>query len=131
MFKISFFFFCFIIHLSNGFGQNIIFEKDYIVNHEFLSTENGLPSRDVYCVAEDKKGFIWFGTKNGLCRYDGENFKYFTTKDGLQSNVVVNLYVDDQNHIFIAYGDQWTLIYNNQNYDCMNQTNLIRREQSH
>ena len=120
MFKISFFFFCFIIHLSNGFGQNIIFEKDYIVNHEFLSTENGLPSRDVYCVAEDKKGFIWFGTKNGLCRYDGENFKYFTTKDGLQSNVVVNLYVDDQNHIFIAYGDQWTLIYNNQNYDVFN-----------
>lgn len=116
MFKISFFFFCFIIHLSNSFGQNIVFEKDYIVNHEFLSTENGLPSRDVYCVAEDKKGFIWFGTKNGLCRYDGKNFKYFTTKDGLQSNVVVNLHVDDQNHIFIAYGDKWSLSYINNDY---------------
>ena len=116
MFKISFFFFCFIIPLSNVFGQNIIFEKDYIVNHEFFSTENGLPSRDVYCVAEDKKGFIWFGTKNGLCRFDGKNYKYFTRTDGLQSNVVVNLYVDDQNQIFIAYGDKWSLSYVNNDY---------------
>jgi two-component sensor histidine kinase/ligand-binding sensor domain-containing protein len=116
MFKISFFFFCFILHLSNLFGQNIIFEKDYTVYHEFFSTENGLPSRDVYCVAEDKKGFIWFGTKNGLCRFDGKNYKYFTRTDGLQSNVVVNLYVDNQNQIFIAYGDKWSLSYVNNDY---------------
>jgi two-component sensor histidine kinase len=120
MLKFSVFFFCLIVHLTYVFGQNTLIEKDYIVKYEFLTIEDGLPSRDIYCVAEDKKGFIWFGSKNGLCRFDGKNYKYFTTKDGLQSNIVVNLYVDNQNRIFIAYGDKWTLDYINNDYGLLN-----------
>jgi two-component sensor histidine kinase/ligand-binding sensor domain-containing protein len=116
MLKFTAFFFCFIVHLTHVFGQKPMIGKDYIVKYEFLTVEEGLPSRDIYCVAEDKKGFIWFGSKNGLCRFDGKNYKYFTTKNGLESNIVVNLYVDNQNRIFIAYGDKWTLKYINNDY---------------
>ena len=117
MLKISFFFLFLFILLPLAFGQNLLNKRDYIIEYEFLNIENGLPSRDVFCVAQDKKGFIWFGSKNGLCRYDGKNFKYFTTKEGLQSNYVVNIYVDNQNHIFIAYSDQWVLNQISDKYD--------------
>ena len=122
MLKISFFFFCLVIQLTQVFGQNSSIKSDFIIEHELLTAENGLPSRGIYRVAQDKNGFIWFGSKNGMCRYDGKNFKYFTTKEGLQSNIVVNLYVDNQNHIFIAYANQWSItpIYNN--YDIIDAT---------
>ena len=42
----------------------------------------------VHAIAEDKKGNIWFGTDHGVIRYDGNNFKSYTEKDGL-SNIQI------------------------------------------
>ncbi len=39
--------------------------------------ENGLSNNTVYCSLQDKKGFLWFGTKDGLNRFDGYHFKVF------------------------------------------------------
>ena len=36
-----------------------------------ISTADGLPSNNINCIAQDADGFIWFGTANGLCRFDG------------------------------------------------------------
>src|SRR5688572_1071086 len=41
---------------------------------EKLTTEQGLSSNEVYEVLQDKHGFIWFLTANGLNRYDGYSF---------------------------------------------------------
>jgi two-component sensor histidine kinase/ligand-binding sensor domain-containing protein len=89
---------------SNEFGET----PDYTVQKEFISVEDGLAAREVYCVAQDLNGFIWFGTKFGLNRYDGKNFKLFTTKNGLSSNTVSNLFIDNYNRIIIQYGLQWS-----------------------
>jgi ligand-binding sensor domain-containing protein len=40
-----------------------------------ITTEQGLPSREVYRIVQDKDGFIWIGCNAGLFRYDGEVFK--------------------------------------------------------
>ncbi len=50
------------------------------------TTKQGLPTNHVYDMAEDVNGFIWFATKQGLVKYDGETFKTFTIKDGLPNN---------------------------------------------
>ncbi len=42
-----------------------------------LTDEDGLPSMEVYNVFQDYRGFMWFGTDNGVCRYDGHQFKTF------------------------------------------------------
>ena len=43
------------------------------------TTEDGLPNDAVFCVAQDKAGNLWFGTRNtGLCRYDGKSFTRFS-----------------------------------------------------
>ena len=39
--------------------------------------ENGLSHNTVFCSLQDKDGFLWFGTRDGLDRFDGKNFKIF------------------------------------------------------
>ncbi|MBR2063557.1 MAG: response regulator [Bacteroidales bacterium] len=47
-------------------------ERYYYFEH--LKTTDGLPSNTIYCAMQDKSGFMWIGTRDGLCRYDGQNF---------------------------------------------------------
>jgi len=44
-----------------------------------LTTEDGLPTNEVYDLLEDSKGYIWVGTDNGLVRYDGKSFTNIPT----------------------------------------------------
>lgn len=48
--------------------------------------EQGLPSNTVYSVYQDKDGIIWIGTDKGLARFNGIEFRTFTTADGLADN---------------------------------------------
>src|SRR5574341_1642756 len=41
---------------------------------EQISIEQGLSQSIVYCILQDQKGFLWFGTEDGLNKYDGYNF---------------------------------------------------------
>ncbi|MCX6333526.1 MAG: ATP-binding protein [Bacteroidia bacterium] len=43
----------------------------------YLTLEDGLPNNKVNAVTMDKYGFMWFGTNDGLCRYDGLKMKYY------------------------------------------------------
>ena len=51
------------------YGKNIRFEQ--------VSLEEGLSQSVVNVILQDKKGFLWVGTDDGLNRYDGYNFKIF------------------------------------------------------
>jgi signal transduction histidine kinase/ligand-binding sensor domain-containing protein len=43
----------------------------------YLTLEDGLPNNKVNAVTMDKYGFMWFGTNDGVCRYDGLKIKYY------------------------------------------------------
>ena len=43
-----------------------------------IDKASGLPSNSIYDIFQDSKGFMWFATGKGLCRYDGNNTKVFT-----------------------------------------------------
>ncbi|MGZ5190476.1 MAG: ligand-binding sensor domain-containing protein, partial [Flavisolibacter sp.] len=60
-------FFIFLIAASSCPGQ--------ILPHEKYTTKNGLMSDRVTAIAQDAKGFMWFGTFFGICRYDGMKFE--------------------------------------------------------
>jgi ligand-binding sensor domain-containing protein len=45
---------------------------------EHLTVEQGLLRPTVYSMAQDSRGFIWFGTPGGLCRYDGNVIRLYT-----------------------------------------------------
>lgn len=50
--------------------------QPYYFRH--YQVENGLPNSTIFCSTQDKRGFLWFGTREGLNRFDGYHFKVFT-----------------------------------------------------
>jgi len=69
------------------------------------TTENGLPQNTVSCVIKDSRGFLWFGTPNGLCRFDGYQVKvYKSLTKGLDVNlnVINSLCEDEEGNLWIG-----------------------------
>ena len=101
-FKYVLLFFIFVSVCLIGNAQS---NNAYIITKRFFSVEDGIAARIVQCAVQDRDGFMWFGTSNGLNRYDGKNFKlYNTANTGLSSNVIQQLAIDDQNNLIIMYG---------------------------
>ena len=69
-----------------------------------LTQADGLVSNTVLTVFEDRHGTMWFGTTDGLTRYDGENFRTFTTEDGLVRNTIGLIFEDQQGMLWFANG---------------------------
>lgn len=51
--------------------------KSQQINFRHLNINNGLSQNAVFAILQDSKGFMWFGTKDGLNRYDGYSFKVY------------------------------------------------------
>lgn len=67
--------------------------------------ENGLSNNTVYCSIQDKNGFVWFGTRDGLNRFDGYHFKQFVIKDEnhmLAPDLIGCLLIDNKNTLWIG-----------------------------
>jgi signal transduction histidine kinase/ligand-binding sensor domain-containing protein/DNA-binding NarL/FixJ family response regulator len=57
---------------------------------KYLGIENGLSNNAVTCITQDRYGFIWMGTYDGLNRYDGYQFKIFRNLWGDKKSLVNN-----------------------------------------
>ena len=64
--------------------------QNIIPRFESLGVNEGLPHSSVYSILQDKKGFMWFGTADGLCRYDGTELKTFKYLPLNEQDVVNN-----------------------------------------
>ncbi|SFU59418.1 Signal transduction histidine kinase [Pustulibacterium marinum] len=62
--------------------------QDHSFKH--LQVEDGLSQNSVISMLQDSKGFMWFGTKDGLNRYDGYNFKTFQHIPGDSTSIGSN-----------------------------------------
>jgi ligand-binding sensor domain-containing protein len=69
----------------------------------FTNMTTGVSDARFFSALEDTKGHLWFGTiGSGVYRYDGTNFRNFTTKDGLPNNEVTWIYEDKAGHIWFG-----------------------------
>lgn len=88
-----------------GQGDSIRTSLEYTITKRLLSLESGFASHEVFCGVQDSSGFLWFGTRNGLNRFDGNNCLLFTRqRNKLQENKIVQLAIDDADHLFLQYG---------------------------
>ena len=80
------------------FGQAFYF-RNYQV-------DNGVSSNFITCIAQDKKGFMWFGTRNGLNRFDGVSFMIFrndlNNPLSIGSNSILSLFEDKQERLWVG-----------------------------
>ena len=90
----------FIIALLAGFSAANEFR------FEHLTVEQGLSNSTVYSIIQDKTGFLWFGTPNGLNKYDGYHVTVFKNIPGdstsIASNNAGNLYLAQNGKIWIG-----------------------------
>ena len=87
---------------STSLAQKIVFQH--------LTNENGLSSTDVKTLVQDRHGFIWIGTSEGLYRYDGYELTAYrhnpTDPSSLGSGVVTSIVEDPAGRLWVAtYGD--------------------------
>jgi len=66
------------------------------------TTDQGLPSSEVFEVIQDRRGYLWFGTDNGVARFNGYEFEQFGPAQGLANNVVFYLHEDHWGRIWMV-----------------------------
>src|SRR5258707_9599636 len=70
------------------------------VSYRQFTVKDGLPGSIVYQSLQDRNGFIWFATNQGVSRFDGRTFRNFSKEDGLPDNDIVKLYLDKHNNVW-------------------------------
>lgn len=82
-------------------------ESEY--NLESFSYRQGLSDNRVIAIAQDKVGFLWIGTANGLNRYDGYAFRQFFPKrndsTSLSDGIVSVLFTDRKHQLWVGTGN--------------------------
>tara|TARA_R110000851_G_scaffold307407_1_gene465896 strand:+ start:11482 stop:15882 length:4401 start_codon:yes stop_codon:yes gene_type:complete len=78
---------------------------DILLNHTNYGVADGLSQDTVTAIVEDKEGYVWVGTINGLNRFDGNEFKQFYAGDdakSLPSSFIRNLLIDDNGVLLVG-----------------------------
>ena len=72
---------------------------------EQISKDEGLSHNNVECILQDQQGFMWFGTRNGLCRFDGYEMEVFrNTSDSasMSGNRILSMAEDKSGFLWIG-----------------------------
>jgi ligand-binding sensor domain-containing protein/serine phosphatase RsbU (regulator of sigma subunit) len=84
-------------------SSDFLAQSHIIFNH--LTINDGLSQSSVTCILQDRQGFMWFGTQDGLNRYDGYNIKIFKNNPGdstsLTDNFIFSVYEDQSGTLYI------------------------------
>ncbi|WP_293306895.1 ligand-binding sensor domain-containing protein [Pedobacter sp. UBA5917] len=95
------------ILLSLLFSANLLWAQPYYFRH--YQVENGLSNNTAFCSVQDGNGFMWFGTKDGLNRFDGYSFKTYRhdpDKAGsLGNDLIYALHHDGDQNLWIGTND--------------------------
>src|SRR5882724_4020687 len=66
------------------------------------TTADGLPHNWITCIRRDPRGYVWFGTREGLARFDGYAFVSYGKSEGLTSGNVTDLLVTREGDLWVS-----------------------------
>lgn len=79
-------------------------QASYYFRH--YQVQDGLSSNTITAILQDTKGFMWFGTRNGLNRFDGNTFKVFhhvaSDSNSIGNNSILSLYEDKKGRLWVG-----------------------------
>lgn len=84
--------------VGQSFGQKPSLKK--------YGMANGMPGSNVYYALQDSKGYLWFATDRGVCRFNGYDFTNFDTDDGLTDNTIFEMFEDHLGRVWFATFNQ-------------------------
>jgi len=79
-------------------------------------TQDGLPSNEVYDIAQDNDGFIWFATDAGVSRFNGSDFQNFSLAEGLPDPVIFEVVADEQGTIWVVGMNRHVAYFKNERF---------------
>jgi ligand-binding sensor domain-containing protein len=95
--------FCVLLFNSSlAYGSSSDDSSDYIF--QVWQTDQGLPENSATAMVQTPDGYLWFGTFNGLVRFDGVKFTVFDRSNtpDLPSPGIVNLYLDRSDRLWVS-----------------------------
>jgi ligand-binding sensor domain-containing protein/two-component sensor histidine kinase len=79
--------------------ENIKFER---ITSENIKIEKGLSQNSIQCILQDKTGYMWFGTWDGLNKYDGYRFTIFDKENKISGQTVNCMIEDSDGYLWIG-----------------------------
>ncbi|WP_317899821.1 sensor histidine kinase [Aurantibacillus circumpalustris] len=83
------------------FSQQISTNDTAQLFYRHFTVQDGLPSNEAYFGYQDKAGYIWICTDNGVSRFDGIQFKNYNSADGLRSNTIFGCKEDKKGNLWM------------------------------
>lgn len=88
------------------FFVSIVLSQGQSLQFEQLTFKEGLPHNQITALLQDKQGFLWIGTEDGLSFYDGRTFKEYRYSDidsnSLSNNAIRSLFEDRSGRIWVG-----------------------------
>jgi ligand-binding sensor domain-containing protein/signal transduction histidine kinase len=89
---------------SGQFQPNTYYSQN--IRFEHISLDEGLSQSAVNAILQDRTGYLWFGTQDGLNRYDGYNFKIYkpdpNNPDSISDRWITALVEDEQGYLWVG-----------------------------
>lgn len=106
-----------------------LYPQSYDIKFNHLTINDGLSLSSIYCIIQDNQGYMWFGTEDGLNRYDGYSFKIYRpdyeNSNSLSEKWIKSIFEDSKNNLWIVTEnglnkfdtkrEKFTVYLNNQN----------------
>ena len=87
------------LHICAQKQDPVNFDRYYSEN---LTYTKGLSQNYVYTILQDRHGYMWFGTWDGLNKYDGYSYTIYNTSDGLSDHTIRCLVEDEQGNLWVG-----------------------------
>ena len=85
--------FC-LIFSQSVYAQDLVYQQ--------FTTSDGVASSQVYMTLQDRSGYLWFATDQGISRYDGYEFKTYASTNEIADNTIFTLYEDYKGRIWMS-----------------------------
>ena len=124
-------------HLEKGINRHIFIPLLFLIfasatsikaqtyKFEQYGIEEGICHTTVYTLNQDVNGYMWIGTGEGLCRFDGFNFNNATTFDTITKSPVETSFLDSNGNLWFGHADGNIEVYNGRSFNFIDSEGLI------
>ncbi|OFX20566.1 MAG: hypothetical protein A2041_06780 [Bacteroidetes bacterium GWA2_31_9b] len=119
----------------HGFKSKFILISFFIFSHVFVfgqiyqfkqyNIEEGLSHPFVYTINTDVNGYVWVGTGEGLCKFDGFNFGVSKQNDTLTSGFVTSSFFDSKGLLWFGHNSGDVTYYDGKKFNILNSQKLL------